>query len=113
MQPTQFSSWATTIGNQPRRFGVGRQAKTSVGHTCRQKPHALHMSSPTITSQRPEGPFGAFFPVLKSATRSLPLVPRILAPGPAGVESVGDARTGAVRYLEGSVSIHSLLPRPS
>src|SRR5712664_1946951 len=66
MQPMQFSSCAVIIGNQPRRFGVVRQAKTSTGQTARQKPHALHISSPTTTSQRPAGPFGGFLSALNS-----------------------------------------------
>src|SRR6266513_2859310 len=56
MQPTQFSSWAVYMGNQPILFGALRYAKTSTGQTLRQKPHALHMSSPTTTSQRQAGP---------------------------------------------------------
>src|SRR5881397_1982408 len=67
MQPTQLSSWATIIGNHPILFGVVRHAKTSVGHTLRQNPQALHMSSPTTTSHLPAGPRGAFFSSLNSA----------------------------------------------
>src|SRR5712691_4380531 len=67
MQPTQLFSWATTIGNHPSLFGVVRHAKTSVGHTLRQNPQALHMSSPTMTSHLPAGPRGAFFSSLNSA----------------------------------------------
>src|SRR5215813_499009 len=70
MQPTQLSSWATIIGNHPILFGVVRQAKTSVGHTLRQNPQALHMSSPTTTSHFPAGPRGAFFSALNSAIRA-------------------------------------------
>src|SRR5215471_18138191 len=66
MQPMQFSSLAVYMANQPRRFGVVRQANTSTGHTARQKPHALHMSSETTTSQRPAGPREGFFSVLNS-----------------------------------------------
>src|SRR6267143_3609674 len=67
MQPTQLSSWATIIGNHPILLGVVRHAKTSVGHTLRQNPQALHMSSPTTTSHLPAGPRGAFFSSLNSA----------------------------------------------
>src|SRR6059036_1321088 len=70
MQPTQLSSWATTIGNHPILLGVVRHAKTSVGHTLRQNPQALHMSSPTTTSHFPAGPRGAFFSTLNSAIRA-------------------------------------------
>src|SRR5215467_8772358 len=66
MQPTQLSSWAVYIGNQPSLLAVLRHANTSTGHTARQKPHALHMSSPTMTSHRPAGPREAFFSVLNS-----------------------------------------------
>jgi len=65
----QFSSWAVYMGNHPILFGAFRYAKTSTGQTLRQKPHALHMSSPTRTSQRPAGPRGAFFSALNSAMR--------------------------------------------
>src|SRR5437762_1160543 len=70
MQPTQLSSWATIIGNHPILLGVVRHAKTSVGHTLRQNPQALHMSSPTTTSHLPAGPRGAFFSSLNSAIRA-------------------------------------------
>src|SRR5262245_44816951 len=66
MQPMQFSSLAVYMANQPRRFGVLRQANTSTGHTARQKPHALHMSSEMITSQRPAGPRDGFLSALNS-----------------------------------------------
>src|SRR5215471_7347827 len=66
MQPTQFSSLAVYMANQPRRFGVLRQANTSTGHTARQKPHALHMSSEITTSQRPAGPRDGFLSALNS-----------------------------------------------
>src|SRR5436853_5070406 len=71
MHPMQFSSWATYIGNQPSLLVAVRQPKTSTGHTLRQKPHALHISSPMMTSHRPAGPFGAFFSALNSAIRYL------------------------------------------
>src|SRR2546423_14533303 len=76
----QFSSWATYIGNQPSWLVVVRQAKTSVGQMCRQKPHALHMSSPSTTSHWPLRPVGALFSGLNSAMRSPPLS----KPGDAG-----------------------------
>src|SRR5215470_2557854 len=66
MQPMQFSSCAVYIGNQPILLGAVRYAKTSTGQTARQKPHALHMSSPTTTSHRPAGPFDARFSALNS-----------------------------------------------
>src|SRR6266542_5312761 len=71
MHPMQFSSWATYIGNLPSLLVAVRQPKTSTGHTLRQKPHALHISSPMMTSHRPAGPFGAFFSALNSAIRLL------------------------------------------
>src|SRR4029453_10166221 len=55
------------MGNHPMRLAAVRYAKTSVGHTCRQNPHALHMSSPMTTSHFPAGPFGAFLSALNSA----------------------------------------------
>src|SRR5437773_7793218 len=67
MHPMQFSSWATYIGNQPSLLVAVRQPKTSTGQTLRQKPHALHISSPTMTSHRPAGPLDAFFSALNSA----------------------------------------------
>src|SRR5258705_13459531 len=67
MHPMQFSSWATYIGNQPSLLVAVRQPKTSTGQALRQKPHALHLSSPMMTSHRPAGPFGAFFSALNSA----------------------------------------------
>src|SRR2546428_7440403 len=70
MQPTQLPSWATIIGNHPILFGVVRHAKTSVGHTLRQNPQALHMSSPTTTSHLPAGPRRAFF---SSLNRAIPV----------------------------------------
>src|SRR6266700_8099911 len=66
MQPTQFCSFATNIGNQPMRLGPLRYAKTSTGQTARQKPQALHMSSVTSTSHLPAGPFDGFFSALNS-----------------------------------------------
>src|SRR5215475_1095481 len=62
----QFSSFAVYMANQPRRFGVLRQANTSTGHTARQKPHALHMSSEMMTSHRPAGPRDGFLSALNS-----------------------------------------------
>src|SRR3990172_9998448 len=67
MHPTQCSSLATYMGNHPRRFAVVRQAKTSTGQMFRQNPHALHMSSPRITSHFPAGPLDARFSSLNSA----------------------------------------------
>src|SRR5438876_2332679 len=67
MHPMQFSSLATYIGNQPSLLVAVRQPKTSTGHTLRQKPQALHISSPMSTSHRPAGPLGAFFSALNSA----------------------------------------------
>src|SRR5438876_489029 len=55
MQPMQFSSCATYIGNHPSLLVAVRYAKTSTGQTFRQNPHALHISSPMTTSQRPAG----------------------------------------------------------
>src|SRR6185295_2637329 len=55
------------MGNHPMRLAAVRYAKTSVGHTFRQNPHALHMSSPMTTSHFPAGPFGAFLSALNSA----------------------------------------------
>src|SRR3989442_13134762 len=69
MHRMQFSSWATYIGNQPSLLVAVRQPKTSTGQTLRQKPHALHISSPRMTSHRPAGPLGAFFSALNSAIR--------------------------------------------
>src|SRR5215831_19664778 len=74
MQPMQFSSFAVYMANQPRRFGVLRQANTSTGHTARQKPHALHMSSEMTTSHRPAGPRDGFLSALNSGI--LGAVPR-------------------------------------
>src|SRR6266851_743260 len=71
MHPMQFSSWATYIGNQPSLLVAVRQPKTSTGQTLRQKPHALHISSPMMTSHRPAGPLDAFFSALNSAMRLL------------------------------------------
>src|SRR5438105_13510352 len=71
MHPMQLSSWATYMGNQPGLLVGVRQPKTSVGQTLRQKPQALHISSPITTSQRPAGPLGAFFSALNSAIRHL------------------------------------------
>src|SRR2546425_8542877 len=71
MHPMQLSSWATYIGNHPSLLVAVRQAKTSVGQTLRQKPQALHISSPMTTSHRPAGPFGAFFSALNSAMARL------------------------------------------
>src|SRR5574341_219690 len=66
MQPMQFSSFAVCIGNQPSLLGAVRQANTSTGHTARQQPQALHMSSPITTSDFPAGPLEASFSVLNS-----------------------------------------------
>src|SRR5262245_2155826 len=65
MQPMQFSSFAVYIGNQPSLFGAVRHANTSTGHTARQNPQALHMSSVITTSQRPAGPRDGFLSTLK------------------------------------------------
>src|SRR6266536_1235815 len=67
MHPTQFSSFAVYMGNQPSRFGAVRHAKTSTGQTARQKPQALHISSERSTSHLPASPRDAFFSALKSA----------------------------------------------
>src|SRR3970040_2860678 len=66
MQPTQFPSWATYIGNHPSLFATFRQAKTSAGQILRQNPQALHISSEITTSRRPAGALGAFFSSLNS-----------------------------------------------
>src|SRR4029453_1981700 len=55
------------MGTQPMRLAAVRYANTSVGHTLRQNPHALHMSSPMTTSHFPAGPFGGFLSALNSA----------------------------------------------
>src|SRR3989304_3405047 len=73
MQPTQFSSWATYIGNHPSLFATFRQAKTSTGQILRQNPQALHMSSEMMTSQRPAGALGAFFSSLNRGIFRPPL----------------------------------------
>src|SRR5262249_5999339 len=80
MHPMQFSSFAVYIGNHPSLLGALRQAKTSTGHTPRQNPHALHMSSPITTSQRPAGPREGFFSGLNSGIGA----PRGLLTGTAG-----------------------------
>src|SRR6266508_1326056 len=72
MHPMQFSSFATYIGDQPMRLACLRHAKTWTGQTARQKPHALHMSSVTITSHLPAGPFDGFFSTLNSGMRLSP-----------------------------------------
>src|SRR6266481_3782258 len=72
MHPTQFSSCATYMGDQPSLLVAVRYAKTSTGQTFRQNPHALHISSPITTSQRPAGPRDAFFSALNSAIQSSP-----------------------------------------
>ena len=46
------------------------------GQTCRQKPHALHMSSPTTTSHRPAGPLGGLLLSLEQRHPRLPGRPR-------------------------------------
>src|SRR5262249_3555623 len=66
MHPTQFSSFSVYMGNHPSLLGARRHANTSTGHTARQKPQALHMSSVTTTSQRPAGPREGFLSVLNS-----------------------------------------------
>src|SRR5262245_1858730 len=62
----QLCSLAVYTGNQPSLFGVLRHANTSTGQTARQKPHALHMSSPTTTSHLPAGPREGFLSGLNS-----------------------------------------------
>ena len=66
MHPMQLSSFAVNMANQPSRLGALRQANTSTGHTARQKPHALHMSSEMMTSHFPAGPRDAFLSALNS-----------------------------------------------
>src|SRR6058998_4114153 len=100
MQPTQLPSWATIIGNHPILFGVVRHAKTSVGHTLRQNPQALHMSSPTTTSHLPAGPRGAFFSALNSAIRIL--LPHHLHHDLLGARDVGPGQPLGALTLAGS-----------
>src|SRR5437867_11898978 len=105
MHPTQFSSCAVIIGTQPSLFGVARQANTSTGQIWRQKPHALHISSPTTTSHRPAGPFGAFFSGLNS-------IDPLLVPADVQVDAV--ARRRVDRQLAGATQcLHARAARKS
>src|SRR5215469_13051841 len=94
MHPMQLSSFAVYIANQPSRLAALRHANTSTGHTARQKPHALHMSSETTTSHFPAGPRDVFFSTLNSA---------IAAPWCASM------RSGRPRIAVGPLKLHSSL----